>query len=79
MRHFRPDPVDPAELAKLMAIPPDGKPIALLCLGHIEAFYPRPMLESAGCEERRALTDLVFENHWQRPLQKSAEQAKSQV
>lgn len=32
---------DPAALAELLGIPPGGKPVALLCLGHVEAFYPR--------------------------------------
>jgi 5,6-dimethylbenzimidazole synthase len=57
---------DPAALAELLGIPPGGKPVALLCLGHVEAFYPRPLLESAAWEKRRALEDLVFENCWDR-------------
>jgi 5,6-dimethylbenzimidazole synthase len=57
---------DPAALAELLGIPPGGKPVALLCLGHVEAFYPRPLLESAGWEKRRVLEELVFENCWNR-------------
>ncbi|MEW6039279.1 MAG: 5,6-dimethylbenzimidazole synthase [Pseudomonadota bacterium] len=57
---------DPVELAGMLEIPPGGKPAALLCLGHVESFYPRPMLEAAGWERRRALEELVFENRWNR-------------
>ncbi|WP_367027332.1 5,6-dimethylbenzimidazole synthase [Methylococcus sp. ANG] len=57
---------DPVELAGMLEIPPGGKPVALLCLGHVESFYPRPMLESAGWEQRHDLEDMVFENRWNR-------------
>lgn len=59
---------DPARLAELLEIPAGAKPVAILCLGHVDAFYPRPMLELAGWERRRALEDLVFENRWGLPL-----------
>ena len=55
---------DPAALAKLLAIPPGAKPVAILCLGHVEAFYPRPMLEMEGWEQAWPLDELVFENRW---------------
>jgi 5,6-dimethylbenzimidazole synthase len=57
---------DPAALAELLGIPPGGKPVALLCLGHVDAFYPRPLLESAAWEKRRDLEEVVFENCWNR-------------
>ena len=37
---------------------------ATLCLGHVEAFYPKPMLELEGWAVRRSLHDLVYENTW---------------
>jgi 5,6-dimethylbenzimidazole synthase len=55
---------DPVELARLVGIPSGGKPVALLCLGHVDSFYPRPMLETAGWESRKALQDLLYENGW---------------
>jgi 5,6-dimethylbenzimidazole synthase len=55
---------EPLALARLLAIPEGGKPIAILCLGHVEAFYPRPMLETAGWASRYKLEELVFENTW---------------
>jgi 5,6-dimethylbenzimidazole synthase len=55
---------DPDELARLLGIPEGGKPVAILCLGHVEAFYPQPMLEMVDWEKRRAPGELVFENRW---------------
>jgi 5,6-dimethylbenzimidazole synthase len=55
---------DPDQLRKLLHMPRDAKPIALLCLGHVAAFYPRPMLESEGWAERQPLQSVMFENTW---------------
>ncbi|MHB8453669.1 MAG: 5,6-dimethylbenzimidazole synthase [Acidiferrobacterales bacterium] len=55
---------DPAELAKLLGIPPGGKPVAILCLGQVKAFYPRPMLEQEGWRQGRPLHEFLFENTW---------------
>lgn len=55
---------DPAALSSLLNIPADAKPVAILCLGHVAAFYPRPMLEQEGWASRQRLQDLVSENGW---------------
>lgn len=55
---------DPQALAQLLAIPQGGTPVAIICLGHVEQFYPRPMLEMAAWAERRHLADLVYTDHW---------------
>lgn len=55
---------DPASLAQLLNMPPDSKPIAILCLGHVTAFYPAPMLKLAGWADERPLDELVFHNTW---------------
>ncbi|MGH8567134.1 MAG: 5,6-dimethylbenzimidazole synthase [Gammaproteobacteria bacterium] len=55
---------DPAALAGLLGMPEGAKPVAILCLGHVEAFYPAPMLELQGWTRRRALEDSVFHNIW---------------
>ena len=39
---------DPEQLRKLLHMPADAKTIAILCLGHVNAFYPKPMLELEG-------------------------------
>ena len=55
---------DPRTLANLLAMPDGAKPVAILCLGHVESFYDKPMLEQQGWTTRRNLKELVFENRW---------------
>ena len=55
---------DPIQLAQLLKMPAGSKPIAILCLGHVEAFYPAPMLKMEGWAEERPLQELLFHNHW---------------
>ncbi|MBP6802316.1 MAG: 5,6-dimethylbenzimidazole synthase, partial [Zoogloea sp.] len=43
---------DPLELASLLGMPAGARPVAILCIGHVEAFYPRPMLEMEQWAER---------------------------
>ncbi len=55
---------DPWALARLLQMPTASKPVAILCLGHVETFYKGPMLEQEGWAQRRPLAELVFENQW---------------
>jgi 5,6-dimethylbenzimidazole synthase len=55
---------DPARLAALLEMPEGAEPMAVLCLGYVEGFYPRPMLEMENWAERIPLETLVFENRW---------------
>ena len=55
---------DPDELARLLGMPEGAKPLAILCLGYVDEFYERPMLEQEGWDERRDLAQLVGENRW---------------
>lgn len=55
---------DPLQVARLLKMPASSKPIAILCLGHVEAFYPAPMLKLAGWADERLLEELVFHNTW---------------
>lgn len=55
---------DPTKLSQLLGMPAGAKPIAILCIGHVEAFYKKPMLEIEGWASRQDLKDLVFENGW---------------
>ena len=55
---------DPEQLAQLLAMPDGARPVAVLCLGHVEQFYPRPMLEMEGWDTRRALDSLVAVDRW---------------
>jgi 5,6-dimethylbenzimidazole synthase len=55
---------DVDEVRALLAMPSGAKPVAILCIGHVEAFYPRPMLETERWAERKALGECVYENRW---------------
>ncbi len=55
---------DPTELAALLKMPKGSKPIAVLCIGHVESFYPKPMLEIENWATGRSLEEFVSENSW---------------
>ncbi|OZA30469.1 MAG: 5,6-dimethylbenzimidazole synthase [Hydrogenophilales bacterium 17-61-9] len=55
---------DPRAVAQLLGIPSGGQPVAILCLGQVDAFYDAPMLEREGWDRRRAVADCLFENQW---------------
>lgn len=55
---------EPAELARLLGLPDGSEPVAVLCLGPVDAFYPRPMLEDEGWADRRALDEMVSVDGW---------------
>ena len=55
---------DPVALAALLGMPTGSKPVAILCLGHVDAFYPAPMLELQGWTQARPLQELVYSNLW---------------
>lgn len=55
---------DPLKLAELLNIPPDAKPIAVLCLGHVSSFYKEPMLVETGWIAQKPLSDMLMENTW---------------
>lgn len=56
---------DPVRLAKLLNCPPGAKTIALLCLGPVAEFYPRPMLEQLNWRQGKPLT--VMQDGWSEP------------
>lgn len=55
---------DPAELAALLNMPAGSRPIAILCLGHVAAFYPKPLLELENWITPQPLSAMVSENGW---------------
>lgn len=50
---------EPAALARVLELPPDAQPMALLCLGPVPAFYEAPMLEQTGWRQARPLCDFI--------------------
>jgi 5,6-dimethylbenzimidazole synthase len=55
---------DPEALRVLLRMPEGSRPVAILCLGYVPAFYPRPMLEEANWAERCDLKNLVKTDYW---------------
>lgn len=55
---------EPEALARLLMMPVGSKPVAILCLGHVDAFYPVPMLVKENWTEERPLQEFVFHNTW---------------
>ena len=56
---------DPLKLAALLQIPSDAKPIAVLCLGHVNSFYKEPMLVETGWAVEKPLKEMLMENTWE--------------
>ena len=57
----------PVKLGQLLNMPEGSRPIAVLCLGPVHAFYDQPMLQAENWARRAALADLVFEDGWGQP------------
>jgi 5,6-dimethylbenzimidazole synthase len=55
---------DPEGLRQLLRMPEGSRPVAILCLGYVPEFYPRPMLEDSGWAQRANLRELVKINYW---------------
>jgi len=55
---------EPQDVATLLASPEGAKPIALLCLGPVQAFYDKPMLETEGWRERESMNVVLSENQY---------------
>jgi len=55
---------DPLELASLLNMPADSRPIAILCIGHVEKFYEKPMLVEQKWIEPKQVEQFVYENSW---------------
>lgn len=55
---------DPVALGEMLSMPKGALPVAVLCIGHVDAFYSAPMLELARWARARPLEELVFHNQW---------------
>ena len=55
---------DPQALGDLLGMPAGAKPVAVLCLGPVTAFYPAPMLVQENWAQQRPLSEMLFENQW---------------
>ncbi|WP_372831132.1 5,6-dimethylbenzimidazole synthase [Pontibacterium sp.] len=55
---------DPDRLAELLKMPVDSKPVAILCIGHVDKFYDQPMLVEERWTEAAPVDEFIFENYW---------------
>jgi 5,6-dimethylbenzimidazole synthase len=55
---------DPEALRQLLRMPQGSRPVAILCLGYVPDFYPRPMLEDTGWAARKDWKELIRVDCW---------------
>jgi 5,6-dimethylbenzimidazole synthase len=55
---------DPIQLAVLLNMPKDSRPVAILCIGHVEKFYEKPMLVEQNWCQPIEVEAFLFENSW---------------
>lgn len=55
---------DPDKLSLLLKLPQGSKPLAILCLGHVDTFYDKPLLETERWDSRRPIESIMMENYW---------------
>jgi 5,6-dimethylbenzimidazole synthase len=64
----------PIALAQLLHTPPESQPIAILCLGPVNAFYEQPMLVAEKWASAQELASMVFEDRWDRVAYRESSQ-----
>jgi len=55
---------EPDSLKKLFKMPEGSAPVAILCIGHVDKFYEKPMLEIEKWAEATPLDEKVFDDYW---------------
>jgi 5,6-dimethylbenzimidazole synthase len=55
---------DPQALQVLMRMPEGSRPVAVLCLGYVPAFYQCPMLEEVDWAHRLELNNMLHTDYW---------------
>ena len=55
---------EPSDLGNILALPQGAQAVAILCLGHVEAFYSAPLLALEEWRKGCSLSDVLFENSW---------------
>src|ERR1700744_277963 len=55
---------DVEAIQQLLHMPADAKPVAILCIGHVDQFYDEPMLQQEGWAKRMPVRSCVAENGW---------------
>jgi 5,6-dimethylbenzimidazole synthase len=55
---------DPEALRLLLKMPEGSRPVAVLCLGYVPAFYENPMLEEVKWAQRFSLESMLHVDYW---------------
>lgn len=55
---------EPNDLRQLLHMPEGTQPIAILCIGEVEAFSERPLLEQMGWAERGQIQHYLMTDKW---------------
>jgi 5,6-dimethylbenzimidazole synthase len=55
---------EPEALKQLLQMPAGSRPVAILCVGHVEKFYDQPMLAQEKWASRADFNGLIAENQW---------------
>lgn len=55
---------DPEVLAALLQMPVGSRPLAVLCLGPVSAYYAEPMLQQQKWANRAPLQDMLYDDLW---------------
>jgi 5,6-dimethylbenzimidazole synthase len=59
---------EPQALGDLLGLPAGAKAVAILCLGPVSEFYPKPMLVQEGWATERPLQELLYQDSWGTPV-----------
>ena len=55
---------EPQQLIELFKMPKGSKPVAILCIGHVDEFYEKPMLIMEKWTESTPIEEKIFDNYW---------------
>ena len=66
---------DPVALAQLLQMPEGSYPLAVLCLGPVQAYYAEPMLQQEKWATRAPLQEMLFDERWGQPAAANPEAA----
>ena len=55
---------DPEAIKKLLDMPDGSAPIAILCIGHVDQFYQKPMLAMEHWATAKPLKEFIYSDTW---------------
>ena len=58
---------EPTAMAQCLQMPEGSYPLAVLCLGPVQAYYAQPMLQQEKWAARAPLQDMLFDECWGQP------------